>query len=144
MRGSIRSRQLLRPPGKRVYDVVVDVPRGGDGKRRQRWVRGLPNRKAAEAKLDEVLREVRGGTYVQRSKTTLTEYHSSTPCQYRRLSGSTHWTRTFRSCRAHTTAMRDVIEKTVRLVGFCCDQEGNEFLGRPWDFNVSEWLRQAG
>ncbi len=28
---------------------------------------------------------------------------------------------------------------TVRLVGFCTDQEGNEFLGQPWDFNVNEW-----
>lgn len=32
----------------------------------------------------------------------------------------------------------------VRLVGFFRDQEDNEYLAKPWDFDVNEWLRRAG
>lgn len=31
----------------------------------------------------------------------------------------------------------------VRLIGFFRDQENNEYLAKPWDFDINEWHRQA-
>ncbi len=45
--------------GRVVYDVCVELPRSEDGKRRQRWVRGLGSRQEAEARRSALLgREV--------------------------------------------------------------------------------------
>jgi hypothetical protein len=32
----------------------------------------------------------------------------------------------------------------VELVGFFRDQEDNEYLAKPWELDINEWLRRAG
>ena len=55
------------------YAVVVEVPAGPDGKRRQRWYTA-PNKKAAENLLTEKLAEIDAGEYVEPVKTTLLQH----------------------------------------------------------------------
>lgn len=75
MRGSIRPRRLSAKYGsKKVWDVIVDLARGEDGKRRQQWFRGLPSRKLAEQKLAETLAAMDQGTFVRPSQETLAKF----------------------------------------------------------------------
>jgi len=68
MKGHVRKR------GKKSWAVVVDLGRDANGKRRQKWVSVKGNRREAERKLTEVLRELDTGTYVEPSKLTVREY----------------------------------------------------------------------
>ncbi len=67
MRGHVRRR------GGR-WAVVVDAPRGPDGRRRQHWHSGFATRKAAEDALPALLTGLAQGTYVEPTKRTLKEY----------------------------------------------------------------------
>lgn len=71
MQGSVYKRTLKN--GRTVYDAVVRVP-GPDGTPKKRWYRGLATRKAAHAKLIDVLAAVRGGTFVEPDKLTVGQY----------------------------------------------------------------------
>ena len=57
MRGSIVRR------GEKFH-AVLDLPRGADGKRKQKWLSGYPTRREAEAALAHALNEVHTGRYV--------------------------------------------------------------------------------
>jgi integrase len=75
MRGSIRPRRLSSKYGSRkVWDVIVDLPRGEDGKRRQQWFRGLPSKMQAEQKLAETLAALDQGTFIRPSQETLSMF----------------------------------------------------------------------
>lgn len=68
MRGSIVKR------GK-GYSVVVELDRDPvSGKRRQKWHSGYRTKRAAEDALSELVNGVKSGTYVAKSKQTLSEY----------------------------------------------------------------------
>ena len=70
MQGSIQKRT-----GKRgtTWTVVVDLPRGTDGKRRQRRL-SAPTKRELEALLAKTLHEVQSGTYVESTNLTVGEY----------------------------------------------------------------------
>jgi integrase len=53
---------------------VIDLPPGPDGKRRQKWKRGFPTKKAAQEAMNEVLGRVHRGTWLDPGKRTLSDY----------------------------------------------------------------------
>lgn len=68
MRGSIVKRA-------KSYSVVVELDRDPiTGKRRQKWHSGYRTKKLAEDALSELVNGVKTGTYVTKTKQTLTEY----------------------------------------------------------------------
>lgn len=68
MRGSIVKRA-------RSYSVVVELARDPiTGKRRQKWPSGYRTKRAAEDALSELVNGVKTGTYVTKTKQTLTAY----------------------------------------------------------------------
>ncbi len=88
MRGSI----VKRAKG---YSVVVELDRDPTtGKRRQKWHSGYRTKKAAEDALSELVNGVKTGTYVTKTKQTLTEYveewlrPSGRPCGRRRTTAT--------------------------------------------------------
>ena len=76
MLGHIRKRTHRTKDGRTTVNwyVVVDLPRGPDGKRRQKWHGGFRTRKKAEAARIEILRAMNTGTYVEPTTTTLAEW----------------------------------------------------------------------
>lgn len=68
VRGHIRKR------GKASWAVVVDLPRGPDGKRRQKWVSVRGTKKDAERVLRGLLTELDKGAYVEPQKLTVGEF----------------------------------------------------------------------
>lgn len=76
MRGHIHKRERVCKNGRRsvLWYVVVDLPRGTDGKRRQKWTRGFETRKAAEAVRARLVHELTTGYYVEPSRMTLEEW----------------------------------------------------------------------
>ncbi|HWL34860.1 MAG TPA: Arm DNA-binding domain-containing protein [Frankiaceae bacterium] len=58
MRGSIVKRGEM-------FHAVLDLPRGEDGKRRQKWLSGYATRREAEAALAHALNEVHTGRHVE-------------------------------------------------------------------------------
>ncbi len=67
MKGSIRK------SGENRWRLVFDLDRGLDGKRRQKVKRFNGNRKAAEAKLRELMSEYENGGWVEPAKLTTGE-----------------------------------------------------------------------
>jgi integrase len=67
MKGSVKK------DGTRWY-VVVDLPRGPDGRRRQKWHGGYMTRKDAEAAQATIVSNIARGEYVEPSRRTLAEY----------------------------------------------------------------------
>lgn len=76
MQGHIRKRTHRTKDGRTTVNwyVVVDLPRGPDGKRRQKWHGGFRTRKEAEAARIEILHAMNTGTYVEPTTTTLAEW----------------------------------------------------------------------
>lgn len=76
MRGHIHKRVRICKNGRRsvLWYVVVELPRGGDGKRRQKWTRGFETKKAAEAVRARLVHELTTGFYVEPSRMTLEEW----------------------------------------------------------------------
>jgi integrase len=68
MRGCIRKRY------KGTYSVVIDTHDPATGKRKRKWVTVKGNRKDAETKRTELLRQLDTDTYVDTSKMTLGEW----------------------------------------------------------------------
>ena len=69
MQGHIHKRASVDRSGKpkSLYYVVIDVPRGADGKRRQKWHGSFPTRKAAEVVRAHLVSQYHRGTYVEPS-----------------------------------------------------------------------------
>jgi len=76
VRGHIHRRASRDRAGhdKVLWYVVIDVGRGADGRRRQRWHGSYPSRHAAEAARAEIINRWYQGTYVEPSSTTLEEW----------------------------------------------------------------------
>jgi len=68
MRGHIRKR------GKNSWALVVDAPRGDDGRRRQVWRSVKGNRRVAERELAKLLDEIQSGGWVEPSRITVAQY----------------------------------------------------------------------
>jgi integrase len=70
MQGSIKKYE-----GKRgvTWTFVIDVGRDAGGKRIQKWRRGFPTKKAAEAAMQLELHQRRSGTYAEKSTETVGE-----------------------------------------------------------------------
>lgn len=70
MQGSVRKYE-----GKRgvSWTYIIDVGRDEQGKRIQRWRRGLPTKKAAEEAMRLELHQRREGTYIEKSNETVGE-----------------------------------------------------------------------
>src|SRR5437667_4299215 len=60
MRGRVCKRCKCKAPSRcpHSYSYVVDLPRGSNGRRRQKWVSGFDTQKAAEAALRKTLHVV--------------------------------------------------------------------------------------
>jgi integrase len=93
MQGHIRKRVHRTKDGRQTvrWYVVVDLDRGPDGKRRQKWHGGYATRREAEAARVEILHEMSAGTYVEPTTTTLEEWVEGTwlPLTERRVKPST-------------------------------------------------------
>lgn len=68
MKGHIRRR------GRRSWAIVLDLDRGSDGERRQKWHTVQGTKKDAERKLTELLHSIDTGMYVEPSNLTLERY----------------------------------------------------------------------
>lgn len=67
MRGHIRKR------GNK-YAVVLDIGKKADGSRNRKWFSGFNSKKEAQRFLNQKLHEIETGTFVEPSKTKLSEY----------------------------------------------------------------------
>lgn len=67
MKGTIRKRGT-------TYSVIVDLPRGADGKRRQKWITAGRTRREAERKLSEVMHSAHQGGLMEPSRETASQY----------------------------------------------------------------------
>jgi len=69
MRGHIHKRVRVCKNGRKsiLWYVVVELPRGADGKRRQKWHGGYETKKAAEAVRARLVHELTTGFYVEPS-----------------------------------------------------------------------------
>lgn len=68
MQGYIRKR------GQGSYQITIDLPRGVDGERRQKFISIKGTKREAQAKLAELQHEINGGTYIDPKKLTLGGY----------------------------------------------------------------------
>jgi integrase len=76
MQGHVRKRVHTTKDGRQTVNwyVVVDLARGSDGKRRQKWHGGFRTRKEAEAERARIVNELNGGGYLEPSSITLEEW----------------------------------------------------------------------
>ena len=68
MRGHIRKR------GLKSWSIIVELDRGTDGKRRQKWETIQGTKKKAEAKLAQILHALETGMYIEPSRLTVAAY----------------------------------------------------------------------
>ena len=68
MKGHIRQR------GKDSWSLVIDLGKGSDGKRRQKWHTVHGGKRKAQAELNRLLAEVEQGTYIEASARKVSEY----------------------------------------------------------------------
>ena len=75
MRGHILKRERTCKNGRKsvLWYVVVDAPRGSDGKRRQKWHGGFETKKMAEAVRARLVTHLMSGTYILPSPIPLSE-----------------------------------------------------------------------
>jgi hypothetical protein len=66
----------IRPRGSdgKTWAIVVDLGRGPDGKRRQKWITVHGSKKQADSELAKILRDLDTGTFVEATKLTVAEY----------------------------------------------------------------------
>jgi len=76
MQGHIHKRERICKNGRKstLWYVVVDLPRGVDGERRQKWHGGFQTKKAAEAVRARLVHELTTGFYVEPSRMLLSEW----------------------------------------------------------------------
>jgi hypothetical protein len=79
MQGHIHKRVRATKDGRQAtsWYVVVDLTRGPDGRRRQKWHGGFRTRKEAEAMKAKLANEMHSGLYVEPTKVTLGEWVES-------------------------------------------------------------------
>lgn len=103
MRGHIHRRERITKKGRRsvLYYVVIELPRGADGKRRQRWHGGFETKKAAEAVRARLVHELNTGFYVEPSSMLLSEWLLDywLPVHKARVKRTTH--RAYKSAIVH-------------------------------------------
>jgi integrase len=68
MRGHIRRR------GKGSWAIVIDLGRGADGKRRQKWHAARGTKRDAERELTAILHQKNSGSYAEPTKATVREH----------------------------------------------------------------------
>lgn len=76
MRGHIHKRVHVCKDGRKSVSwwVIVDAPRGADGKRRQKWHGGYETKKIAEAVRARLVTQLMSGTYILPSPIPLSEW----------------------------------------------------------------------
>jgi integrase len=76
MQGHIHKRVRTCKNGRKstLWYVVVDLPRGAEGERRQKWHGGFQTKKAAEAVQARLVHELTTGFYVEPSRMLLSEW----------------------------------------------------------------------
>ncbi len=68
MKGHIRER------GKNTWAIVLDLGRGADGKRKQKWHTVHGGKREAQRELARLLNEINTGSYVEPAKLTVAQY----------------------------------------------------------------------
>jgi integrase len=76
MKGHIHRRETTDANGRRRvrWYAVVDLPRGPDGRRRQKWHGGYATRRDAELARADVLARLARGAYIERTSMSLAEW----------------------------------------------------------------------
>ncbi len=76
MRGHVRKRTHTTKAGKTTtaWYVVVDLPRGQDGRRRQKWLGGFRTRREAEAAQARFIHDLTSGDFIEESNLTLAQW----------------------------------------------------------------------
>ena len=76
MQGHIHKRVRTCQNGRKstLWYVVVDLPRGAEGERRQKWHGGFQTKKAAEAVRARLVHQLTTGFYVEPSSMRLSEW----------------------------------------------------------------------
>jgi len=76
MKGHVHRRETIDTKGRRHvrWYAVVDLPRGPDGRRRQKWHGGFSTRREADLVRADVLSRLERGTYIEQSSVTLSEW----------------------------------------------------------------------
>jgi integrase len=64
----------IRPRGKGTWAIILDLDRGSDGKRNQKWHTFKGNKRDAEKELARLLHELNTGTYVLPAQETVGEF----------------------------------------------------------------------
>ena len=64
----------IRKRGERSWAILLDLPRGPDGKRRRKWQTVHGNKKDAERKRNELLHQLDKGEYVEPARMTVKEF----------------------------------------------------------------------
>lgn len=104
MQGHIHKRVRATKDGRQItsWYVVVDLVRGPDGRRRQKWHGSYRTRKEAEVAKAKLTNEVHSGVYVEPSKVTLEEWVESSwlPTMRSQVKAST-WDSYMRNLRLH-------------------------------------------
>lgn len=104
MQGHIHKRVRTTRDGKQVtsWYVVLDLNRGPDGKRRQKWHGAFRTRREAETAKAKLVTQVNGGTYIESNKTTFTDWVESSwlPTMRSQVKAST-WDSYMRNLRLH-------------------------------------------
>jgi integrase len=104
MQGHIHKRVRANKDGRQTtsWFVVVDLARGPDGRRRQKWHGGYRTRKEAEVAKAKLTNEVHSGLYVEPSRVTLQDWVESSwlPTMRSQVKGST-WDSYMRNLRLH-------------------------------------------
>ena len=64
----------IRKRGERSWAILVDLPRGPDGKRRRKWHTVHGTKKDAQRKRNELLHEIESGAYVEPARMSVKDY----------------------------------------------------------------------
>lgn len=103
MQGHIHRRERTSKNGRKstLWYVVVDLPRGADGERRQKWHGGFRTKKAAEAVRARLVHQLTTGFYVEPSSMRLSEWLADywLPVHKTRVKKATY--RAYRSVTEH-------------------------------------------
>jgi integrase len=104
MQGHIHKRVRATKDGRQIstWYAVVEMNRGPDGRRRQKWHGGFRTRKEAEAAKAKLVSELHAGVYVEPAKMTLGEWIESSwlPTMRTQVKAST-WDSYMRNLRLH-------------------------------------------
>jgi integrase len=100
----------IRPRGKGVWAIVLDLERGPDGKRKQKWHTFHGPKKDAEREMARLLHSLNTGAYVPPTKETLGEFLEAWLRDYAALRVSP------KTLQAHTSWVRSQIKPRLGSV----------------------------